>query len=134
MAYNSPLASTTNYGVVQVGTGIDITNGVISVIGNGTVNTTVVDNAASPYTLDSAAETPNYYLGVVGTGVPISIVLTAGTEGRVVVVKSEAGQTSDVTITPDGAETIENAANWIILAASDGAVTLIFSGTNWNVV
>ena len=134
MAYNSPLASTTNYGVVQVGTGIDITNGVISVIGNGTVNTTVVDNAASPYTLDSAAETPNYYLGVVGTGVPISIVLTAGTEGRVVVVKSEAGQTSDVTITPDGAETIENAANWTILAASDGAVTLIFSGTNWNVV
>ena len=134
MAFNSPLASTTNYGVVEIGSGINVTNGVISVVGNGTVNTKLVNNAASPYTLDSSAVTPNYYLGVVGTGAAISILLTAGTEGRVVVIKSEAGQTSNITITPNGAETIENAANYTILAATDGAVTLIFSGTNWNVV
>lgn len=134
MAFNSPLASTTGYGVVKVGSGVNVTNGIISVVGNGTVNTKLVNNAASPYTLDSAGATPNYYLGVVGTGAAISIVLTAGTEGRVVVVKSEAGQTSDITITPNGAETIENAASYTILAATDGAVTLIFSGTNWNVV
>ena len=134
MAFNSPLSSTTSYGVVKVGNGVNVTNGVISVIGNGVVNTTLVNNAASPYTLDSAAVTPNYYLGVVGTGAAISILLTAGTEGRVVVIKSEAGQTSDITITPNGAETIENAATYTILAATDGAVTLIFSGTNWNIV
>ena len=134
MAFNSPLSSTTDYGVVKVGSGVSVTNGIISVVGNGTVNTTLVNNAASPYTLDSAAVTPNYYLGVEGTGAAISILLTAGTEGRVVVIKSEAGQTSDITITPAGAETIENGANWTILAATDGAVTLIFSGTNWNIV
>jgi hypothetical protein len=134
MAFNSPLSSTTNYGVVKVGSGVNVTNGVISVVGNGTVNTKLVNNAASPYTLDSAGATPNYYLGVVGTGAAISILLTAGTEGRVVVVKSEAGQTSDFTITPNGAETVENAASYTVLAATDGAVTLIFSGTNWNVV
>ena len=134
MAYNSPLASTTGYGVVKVGSGVNVTNGVISVVGNGTVNTTLVNNAASPYTLDSAATTPNYYLGVVGTGAAIVINLTAGTEGRVVVIKSEAGQTSDITINPNGAETIENAASYTILAATDGAVTLVFSGTNWNAV
>ena len=134
MAFNSPLSSTTSYGVVKVGNGVNVTNGVISVVGNGVVNTTLVNNAASPYTLDSAAVTPNYYLGVEGTGAAISILLTAGTEGRVVVIKSEAGQTSDITITPAGAETIENGANWTILAATDGAVTLIFSGTNWNIV
>jgi len=134
MAYNSPLATPTSYGVVEIGSGISVTNGVISVVGNGTVNTHLVDNAASPYTLDSAGTTPNYYLGVVGTGAAISILLTAGTEGRVVVIKSEAGQTSDITITPNGAETIENGASYLILAATDGAVTLIFSGTNWNVV
>lgn len=134
MAFNSPLSSTTNYGVVKVGSGVNVTNGVISVVGNGTVNTKLVNNAASPYTLDSAGATPNYYLGVVGTGAAISILLTAGTEGRVVVIKSEAGQTSDFTITPNGAETVENAASYTILAATDGAVTLIFSGTNWNVV
>ena len=134
MAFNSPLSSTTSYGVVKVGNGVNVTNGVISVVGNGVVNTTLVNNAASPYTLDSAAVTPNYYLGVVGTGAAISILLTAGTEGRVVVIKSEAGQTSNITITPNGAETIENAATYTILAATDGAVTLIFSGTNWNAV
>lgn len=134
MAFNSPLASTTGYGVVKVGSGVNVTNGVISVVGNGTVNTTLVNNAASPYTLDSAATTPNYYLGVVGTGAAIVINLTAGTEGRVIVIKSEAGQTSDITINPNGAETIENAASYTILAATDGAVTLVFSGTNWNAV
>lgn len=134
MAFNSPLSSTTNYGVVKIGSGVNVTNGVISVVGNGTVNTKLVNNAASPYTLDSAGATPNYYLGVVGTGAAISILLTAGTEGRVVVIKSEAGQTSDFTITPNGAETIENGASYTVLAATDGAVTLIFSGTNWNVV
>ena len=134
MAFNSPLASTTNYGVVEIGSGINVTNGVISVVGNGTVNTKLVNNAASPYTLDSSGATPNYYLGVVGTGAAISILLTAGTEGRVVVIKSEAGQTSNITITPAGAETIENGASWTILAATDGAVTLVFSGTNWNIV
>jgi hypothetical protein len=134
MAFNSPLASTANYGVVKVGSGVNVTDGVISVIGNGIVNTHVVDNAASPYTLDSAGATPNYYLGVVGTGAAIVINLTAGVEGRVVVIKSEAGQTSDITINPNGAETIENSASWIIKANTDGSVTLIFSGTNWNVV
>lgn len=134
MAYNSPLASTTSYGVVKVGANISVTNGIISVVGNETVNTHLVNNAASPYTLDSAGTTPNYYLGVVGTGAAITINLTAGVDGRVVVIKSEAGQTSDITITPNGAETIENAASYTILAATDGAVTLVFRGTNWNVI
>ena len=134
MAYNTPVTSTTNYGVVKVGSGINVTNGVISVVGNETVNTHLVNNAASPYTLDSAGTTPNYYLGVVGTGAAITINLTAGTDGRVVVVKSEAGQTSDITIVPNGAETIENVASYTILAATDGSTTLIFRDTNWNVV
>jgi hypothetical protein len=134
MAYNSPLASSSNYGVVEIGSGINVTNGVISVTGNGTVNTKLVNNAASPYTLDSSGTLPNYYLGVVGTGAAISIILTVGTEGRVIVIKSEAGQTSDITITANVADTIENAASYSILAASEASVTLIYSGTNWNVV
>lgn len=134
MAFNSPLASTTGYGVVKVGANISVTNGIISVVGNETVNTHLVNNAASPYTLDSAGTTPNYYLGVVGTGAAITINLTAGVDGRTVVIKSEAGQTSDITVTPNGAETIENAASYTILAATDGAVTLLFRGTNWNVI
>ena len=134
MAFNSPLASTTGYGVVKVGSGVDVTNGVISVVGNNIVNTHAINDAASPYTLDSAGTTPNYYLGVVGAGAGVTINLTAGIEGRIVVIKSEAGQTSDITITPNGAETIENGASWTIRANTDGSVTLLFSGTNWNIV
>lgn len=134
MAYNSPPASTTSYGVVKVGTNINVTNGVISVVGNDTVNTYTITDAASPYTLDSAGATPNYYLGVQGAGGGVTINLTAGTNGRTVVIKSEAGQTSDITINPNGAETIENAASYTILAATDGSVTLVFNGTNWNAV
>lgn len=134
MAFNSPLASPTTYGVVEIGTGISVTNGVISVAPNGQVNTQLINNAASPYTLDSAGTTPNYYLGVVGTGAAITINLTAGVDGREVVIKSEATNTSDITIVPNGAETIENAATYPILAVTDGSVTLIFRGTNWNAV
>ena len=36
MSYNQPLASITDYGVVKVGSGISVTNGVISSSGSGT--------------------------------------------------------------------------------------------------
>lgn len=134
MAFNSPLASTTGYGVVKVGSGVNVTNGVISVVGNNIVNTHAINDAASPYTLDSAGATPNYYIGVDGAGAGVTINLTAGIEGRIVVIKSEALQTSDITINPNGAETIENGASYTILAATDGAVTLLYSGTNWNAI
>jgi hypothetical protein len=129
MAYNSPISSTTQYGVVKVGTGIDVTNGVISV-SEGVVSTVLVNNAASPYSVTAT----DYYIGVVGTGVDVQINLPAGTDGRILVIKAEAGQTSNVLIVPAGAETIENTINYSILAASDGSVSLVFRGTNWNVV
>lgn len=130
MAYNSPPASTTNYGVVKIGSGINVTNGVISVIPNSQVNTIEVTDADSPYT----PTTTDYYIGVNGAGGGVTINLPVGTAGRLLVIKSEAGQTSNITITPNGAETIENAATYSVLAATDGSVTLIFRGTNWNVV
>jgi hypothetical protein len=130
MAYNSPVASTTRYGVVEIGTGINVTNGVISVPPNGQVNTTVVEDADSPYAVTST----DYYVGVNGAGAGVVINLPVGVDGREVVIKSEAGQTSDITVNPNGAETVENAASYSILAATDGSVTLIFRDTNWNAV
>jgi hypothetical protein len=130
MAYNSPVASTTKYGVVEIGTGINVTNGVISVPPNGQVNTTVVEDADSPYAVTST----DYYIGVNGAGAGVVINLPVGVDGRELVIKSEAGQTSNITVNPNGAETVENAASYSILAATDGSVTLIFRDTNWNAV
>lgn len=129
MAYNSPVSSTTEYGVVKVGTGIDVTNGVISV-SEGVISTVVVNNAASPYSVTST----DYYIGVIGTGATITIDLPAGSDGRTLIVKAEGGQSSDVDINPSGAETIDNHSLYTILAATDGSVTLVFRGTNWNLV
>jgi len=130
MAYNSPVASTTRYGVVEIGAGINVTNGVISVPPNGQVNTVEVTDADSPY----AVVATDYYIGVNGAGAGVTISLPVGVDGREVVIKSEAGQTSDITVNPSGAETVENAASYSILAATDGSVTLIFRDTNWNAV
>ena len=130
MAYNSPPASTTNYGVVKIGTGINVTNGVISVTPNGQVNTVRVTDADSPYSVTS----DDYYIGVAGQGAGVVINLPAGVTGRVLVIKLEAGQPSNVTINPSGADTIENTTSYSILAATDGSITLIFRNTNWNAV
>lgn len=130
MAYNTPLTSTTKYGVVKVGSGISVTNGVISVQPNTQVNTVVVTDADSPY----AVTADDYYIGCTGAGAGITIDLPAATDGRMLVIKSEAGQTSNVTIVPDGTDTIENGASYTIVAATDGSTTLVFRDTNWNVV
>jgi hypothetical protein len=130
MAYNSPLASTASYGVVKIGTGIDVTNGVISVAPNGQINTTVVTDAGSPYTVTAT----DYYIGVNGAGGGVTINLPVGTAGRMLIIKSEAGQLSTITITPNGIQTIENTSSYTILSSTDGSVTLVFRGTNWNVV
>ncbi len=129
MAYNSPISSTTQYGVVKVGAGIDVANGIISV-SEGVVNTVLVNNAASPYTVTAT----DYYIGVVGTGVAITVNLPVGEDGRTLIIKAEATQLSNVNIVPNGTETIEKVATYQILAATDGSVTLVFRGTNWNIV
>jgi hypothetical protein len=186
MSYNSPIASTTNFGVVEVGTNIDVVTGVIDIpqsvattatvtfdVINGTTSinggdvfdntnrvittltagtnititgtapsltinasstplyaTTLVDNAASPYTVLAS----DYYIGVSGVLAPILIGLPAGIDGDTYIVKSEAGSTSNVSITPNGVETIEGLASLTIVAGTNGSVTLVFRGTNWNTV
>lgn len=129
MAYNSPISSTTQYGVVKIGAGIDVTDGVISV-SEGVISTVLVNNAASPYSVTST----DYYIGAVGTGATITIDLPAGTNGRTLIIKAEGGQASDIDIVPDGTETIDNHSLYTILAETDGSVTLVFRGTNWNLV
>jgi hypothetical protein len=132
MAYQSPLASALNYGVVKIGVGIDVTDGVISV-SEGTINTTLVQDANSPY----AVTATDNYIGVVGTIPTITIDLPTGAAGRELVVKSEFGNTSDIQLTPQSGEFVEgNGAGYVIevVPGINPSVTLIFRDTNWNVI
>jgi len=185
MSYNTPLASKTKYGIVEVGTNIDVTTGVIDIpqnvattatvtfdVINGTTSinggnvfdntnrvltgltagTNITITGTAPNLTINASNTPavatklisqvdspyttlttDYYIGVVANA-PVIINLPVGTAGDTYVIKSEVGNTGNITINPNGVQTIENVASYSILAVTDGSVTLIFRGTNWNVV
>lgn len=133
MSYQSPISSTTNYGVVKIGTGIDVTDGIISVTPNGFVNTVLVEDADSPYSVS----TTDYYIGVLGTVPTITVDLPTGIDGRILVIKQEEGNLSAVQITPQSGEFVDGAgAGYLIpfLPANLASITLIFRMDNWNIV
>ncbi len=133
MSYNSPISSTSNYGVVKVGSGINVTDGVISVIPNGILNTTLITNTESPYSVSST----DNYIGVIGTGALVTINLPVGQDGRELVIKSEFGNISNVQITPQGGEFLEGAGAGVLLPYFTSyypSVTLVFRAGNWNIV
>ena len=128
MTYKNPLATTTDYGLVQVGANITVTNGVISTdaVGNPLYNTTVV-------TADYSATNDDYYIGV-NSATATTITLPAGTDGKMFIVKDELGPGSgNITIQGTGGETIDGSATFVN-TVTYGSVSFIFRGTEWHVV
>lgn len=66
---------------------------------------------------------------------PVAVNLPAGVVGQYFMIADGKGDasTNNITITPNGAETIQGAAN-IVISADRGAVILVFRGTNWYIV
>lgn len=94
---------------------------------------TSVNNGASPYTV---LATDVVLEGQTSTGV-IGLTLPAGVAGKTYVVKDVDGAAgvSAITITPDGAETIEGAAT-LVLGQNFAAVTLYYDATttDWKII
>ena len=181
MAYNTPLASKTNFGVVEVGTNVDVTSGVIDLpqsvsitanptfatltstgavtdTGNRVITTLTagtgitITGAAPSLTINATATPPvatrlvavtgpvlttDYYVGVIAVA-PVVLTLPAGVAGDEYVIKSEFGNLGNVTIVGNAVgETVEGLvtpAGFTLAFASNASATLIFRGTNWNVV
>ena len=104
MAYKAPLASTTNYGIVKVGTGISVTDGVISG-STGLLNygfftdgtqTNPVANAINIVTFSNTG--PANGISVVG-GTAITVV-NAGTYTKIftLILNKTSGGTSSISI------------------------------------
>jgi len=82
MSYNNPPASTTSYGVVKVGTGISVTNGVISSNGGGfgdygfvnssTPQTNPVANAVNIITFDTLGPSNGVVIGGGGNNITVT--------------------------------------------------------------
>jgi hypothetical protein len=86
-------------------------------------------------TINTPTYTPDfneYFLGVLYAGA-VTITLPAGTIGKVYVVKDISGNaiTNPITIT---ASTTVDGATSATINSPYGSVTLIFNGTEWNIV
>ena len=133
MSYQTPLGSATSYGVLKVGSGINVTNGVISVPPNGQINTVLVQDADSPYLVTATDE----YIGVVGTIANIGIDLPTATTGRELVIKAEFGNVSNLRLFPQAGDYIEGSGSTYqvdVFAGLYPSVTLVARDGNWNIV
>ncbi|CAK9074220.1 Uncharacterized protein (Fragment), partial [Durusdinium trenchii] len=89
------------------------------------------DNPTSPYTLltsDDLVTKTN------STALTLNLpALAAGNRGREVRVKNAAGTTNNITITPNGADTVDGAAT-LVLTPGQSATIIAGLGTDWLVV
>lgn len=118
---------------LTAGTNISITGTAPSLTINASstplVATKALVAADTPYTALAGDE----YLGV-SSAVAFAVTLPVGVTGKTYIIKDELGIGSGaITITPNGAQTIDGAANYIT-AIPSASVTLIFRGTGWFVI
>lgn len=145
MSYLSSAASTLEYGLVQIGTNINVADGLISVAnivaGNGiTVSSTPTTITISAFGADliqvygtTTSYTATYddeYIGV-NSASAVTITLPIGIEGRVYYIKDEYGQGSGkITIQPQAGEKIDNKVSYII-GVPYQCVGVVFRAGKW---
>jgi hypothetical protein len=148
MSYLSSAASILEYGVVQVGTNINVTDGLISVAnivaGSGiTVNstpTTITISATGADLISVYGTTSNYtatyddeYIGVSSVSA-VTISLPVGIEGRVYYIKDEYGQGSGkITVQPQTGEKIDNKTNYVI-GVPYQSIGVVFRAGKWWII
>lgn len=123
----------TNSGVTSIIAGTNITisgaTGAVTISASGAplIATTLTPGPAY------AALPTDEYIGVTSI-VPVTITLPVGIPGKSYIIKDELGPGSGaITIVGTGVETIDGAVNYVT-ALPFASVSLIFRGTNWNVV
>ena len=84
----------------------------------------------SPVTITAVTDA---YVGVNVSGAVAAVTLPAGVAGQVFYISDESGAaaTYNITITPNGAQTIGGAATYV-LNANNQAIGIVYSGTDWK--
>lgn len=118
----SDIASTTSLGVVQVGSGLTITQaGILSASGSSFINVFLV---ADDYT----ATIDDYYIGATKNN--ITITLPVGQIGKVLIVKNQVN--GNIKVQGSDGELIDSSATKIL--GSDASLITVFDGFRWNLI
>lgn len=118
------ISTTTNLGVVQVGSGLSITPaGVLSATNSGSdfINVKLTDT-------DYTATATDYYIGA--TKKDIKITLPLGQVGKVYVVKNQVS--GNIEVKGTGGQKIDTSSDKTL--GTDVSVIVVFDGTRWNVI
>ena len=132
MSYtNNPRSIIAGTGIVvspTTGTGANT----VTITANGLALEPVRIALVSPDTVLATDAIVSYQLTVAGA---VAVALPAGVTGTVYYLKDGTGDaaTNPITITPNGAETIDDAATATI-NTNYGAVTLAYTGAKWEIL
>jgi len=123
-ALDADIATTTSLGVVQVGSGLNITPlGVLSATGGGSslINIKLTST-------DYTATASDYYIGA--TKKDIDIILPLGVTGKVYVIKNQIS--GNIKVKASGGQKIDTASDKTL--GTEDSVVVVFDGTRWNVI
>lgn len=117
------ISTTTNLGVVQVGSGLSITpSGVLSVTGGSSfINVTLTN-------VDYTATANDYYIGA--TKKDIDITLPLGITGRVYIIKNQVS--GNIEVKGSGGQKIDASSNKTL--GTEASIIVVFDGSRWNVI
>ena len=120
---DAEIASTSNLGVVQVGSGLSITpTGILSATGSSSDIINVKLTSVNYTALDT-----DYYIGA--TKKDITITLPLGVIGKVYIVKNQAEGSIKVKGT---GQNLDSSGDKTL--GSEKGIILVFDGTRWNIV
>jgi hypothetical protein len=118
---DADIATTTELGVVQIGSGLSITpQGVLSATSSSSLF------AVKIVTANYTAIANDYYIGAIKKD--ITITLPTGVTGKVYVVKNE--ENGEITVTGTGGQKIDGAVSEKL--STNKSLMVIFNGTEWQ--
>ena len=104
----------------------------VTITANGLAAEPVRIATTTPDTVLATDSIVSYQLAAPG---PVAVALPAGVLGTTYYLKDGTGDasTNPITITPDGAETIDDAATATI-NTNYGALTVVYTGAKWEII
>ena len=119
---DAKIATTTSLGVVQVGSGLQITpTGILSAAVSSVISVVLT---SVDYTVTSS----DYYIGA--TKKNIEITLPLGVTGKVYIIKNQS--TGNIKVSTSGGQTINSTSSKTL--GTETSIIIVFDGSRWDII